>query len=331
MHQESAQLLPESQAIRCAPLSTVWVDVAVVAAVTVGAAWVCAAYDVSEWLRRWAAPWERIQLDELPIILVVLAAGLSWFAARRYGDATRELAERRAAERRLAMALAENRRLGQHHVEMQEAERKHLARELHDELGQHLNRIKLEAVGIRDSPQADRDVIAAAESIIESTDHAYTAVGGLIARLRPVALDELGLAAAIEHCAARWRDRSGRTSLSLRIASPLEGIPETVAITAYRTVQESLTNAAKHSGAGTVSIAIAREEGPSGAILTLQVVDDGRGADLSLPARGLGLVGMRERIAALGGMLDIVSAPDAGFRLSAQIPIRQATGGSSHA
>src|SRR5882672_6304361 len=130
-----------------APERTVWQDTVVVAFATAVMAMLCVQFDISEALRRWTAPWERFQLDELPAVLLVLAAGLAWFAVRRYWEAGRELLLRQAAEAQLAAALADNRRLSQQYVRLQETERKALARELHDELGQYLNVIKLDAVG----------------------------------------------------------------------------------------------------------------------------------------------------------------------------------------
>src|ERR1700732_2836533 len=119
------------------PERTVWRDAIIVVLGTAIAAALCVQFDISEALRRWTAPWERFQLDELPAVLVVLAAGLAWFAARRYLATGPELQRRRQAGARLEAALLDNRRLSQQYVWLQEAEQKRLARELHDELGQY--------------------------------------------------------------------------------------------------------------------------------------------------------------------------------------------------
>ena len=126
-----------------APDKVVWRDTILVALATGMMVLICVQFDLSEALRRWTAPWERFQLDELPAVLVVLAVGLAWFAVRRYIEAGRELRRREVAEAQLEAALTNNRRLAQQYVRLQEAERKSLARELHDELGQYLNVIKL--------------------------------------------------------------------------------------------------------------------------------------------------------------------------------------------
>jgi hypothetical protein len=96
-----------------------------------------------------------VQLDELPAVILVIAISLIWFASRRYFEANRQLRLRRAAEAQLAEALAENKRLAQQYLDVQEYERKALARDLHDELGQYLNAIKLDAVSIREAQAAD--------------------------------------------------------------------------------------------------------------------------------------------------------------------------------
>jgi glucose-6-phosphate-specific signal transduction histidine kinase len=186
----------------------------------------CVEFDFSEALRRWTAPWERFQLDELPAVLVVLAAGMAWFAARRYGEAGRELRRRTVAEERLEAALTDNRRLAHQYVRLQEAERKSLARELHDELGQYLNVIKLDAVGIRDASLASQAAThRRASTIVEICNHIHGTLATLIRELRPTGLDELGLAAALEHCVATWRPRLPDASLRLDIAGDFSALP----------------------------------------------------------------------------------------------------------
>ena len=275
----------------------------------------CVQFDLSEALRRWTAPWERFQLDELPAVLAVLTAGLAWFAARRYLDAGRELRRRRIAEAQLEAALADNRRLSQQYVLLQEAERKRLARELHDELGQYLNVIKLDAVGIRNGrggPVRER-----AEGIVANCNHIHAALTALIRELRPVGLDDLGLGAALEHCVATWRTRLPGMRIVLELDGELDDFEEALTLTVYRLVQEGLNNVAKHSAAHDVALKVARNDGA----VVLTVIDDGVGADTGTRTTGLGLVGMRERVAALRGRLDVTSERGKGFQLRARIPV----------
>ncbi len=298
-----------------------WRDALIVIAVTVGAAVLSVHFNLNEALQRFTAPWERIQLDELPGVLWVLSLGLAWFAVRRYREAGRDLVRRRAAEARLAAALADNRRLSQQYLQMQEAERKGLAQELHDELGQYLNVIKLDAVGIRDTRLADDAAVHdRSAAIVANCDHIHDALAGLIRQLRPVGLDELGLVAAVEHCLDAWRPRLACAELSFSAFGELTDLPEAVALTAFRLVQEALTNVAKHASARHVTVQL---EGSADHI-RIVVADDGVGVEPGAPTRGLGVIGMRERVAALEGSLLVVTAPGHGFRLAARIPVGRA-------
>lgn len=297
-------------------VKTVWLDTLLVVLATASAAIACVELDVSEALRRWTAPWERFQLDELPAVLLVLALGLAWFAARRYGEAGRELRRRELAEARLASALSENRRLSRQYVQLQEAERKHLARELHDELGQYLNVIKLDAVGLRDRPDLS-GVGDSAAAIVTNCNHIHTALTALIRQLRPVALDDLGLAAALEHCVDTWRPRLADVELDLTLDGELGDLPENLSLTIYRVFQEGLNNVAKHARARHVALKLVRGR----SALEMSIKDDGVGADRGAPSQGLGLIGIRERVAALAGELRVRTVPGNGFELTVQIPV----------
>lgn len=298
-------------------------DTVVVVTVTVISWVLCGLFNVTEMLRHLTAPYERYQLDELPTVLLVLGLGLTWFALRRYGEARREIRRRRSAETRLAAALADNRRLAQQYVELQEAERKAIARELHDELGQYLNVIKLDAVGIRDERRADPTARQRANTIVENCNHIHGALATLIRELRPAGLDELGLAAALEHCVQTWQTRLPEVGLRLSLAGDLTALPESLAVTAYRLVQEALTNAAKYAAARRVDVHLNRTGGPGQADDTVMVAvkDDGVGCASTHPTQGLGLIGMRERVKALAGEFRVTSAPGEGFQVSARIPV----------
>jgi two-component system, NarL family, sensor histidine kinase UhpB len=306
-------------------------DAVLVAIVTL-ATWVlCGHFNLTETLRRLTAPYERYQFDELPSVLLVLGLGLSWFATRRYREARQEIARRKSAEAQLAAALADNRRLAQQYVELQESERKALARELHDELGQYLNVIKLDAVGIRDDQRAPPAAMHhRASAIVENCNHIHGALATLMRELRPTGLDELGLAAALEHCVATWRVRLPDVALRLIISGDFTALPESITVTLYRLVQEALTNVAKHAAASDVTVRLDRAGGGTdGERIEVAVMDDGVGTAPGLPTRGLGLIGMRERVMALRGTLVFTSSPGRGFELSAQIPVPPDTGEAS--
>lgn len=307
-------------------------DAILIAMVTVGSWVLCGVFNVTEMLRHLTGPYERYQLDELPSMLLVLGLGLTWFATRRYGEATREIARRKSAEAQLAAALTDNRRLAQQYVELQEAERKALARELHDELGQYLNVIKLDAVRIRDDQRALPEAVhQRASTIVDNCNHTHGALATLMRELRPAGLDELGLAAAVEHCVQTWRTRLPEVALELSINGDFTTLPESIAVTLYRLIQEALTNVAKHAAARHVAVRLDRagERGADSERAEVVVADDGVGTATALPTRGLGLIGMRERVMALQGKLAFTSAPGQGFELSAQIPVPAETGAAA--
>jgi two-component system, NarL family, sensor histidine kinase UhpB len=297
-------------------------DACVVAVISLAAAVTCVRLNLSETMVGWMRRYESLQVDEWPGILLVIAVCLIWFATRRYREARHELRLRRATEAKLAEALTENQRLAQQYVDSQEHERKALARDLHDELGQTLNAIKLDAVTVRDViPPAEEGARSAVRAMIENIDRVYAVVAGLIRQLRPVALDELGLAAALEHCVSDWRQRLPRTRIHMSIECDLSRLEAPRALALFRLVQESLTNSARHAQARRIDIRItARSAAGTSPSIETTIVDDGRGADLGLPGRGLGLIGMRERAAACGGSLVLSSAPGAGFEICAIFP-----------
>ena len=292
-----------------------WRDIAAVAGVTLLAFLLSAHFQFTETLYALTRHWEYFQVDELPVGMFVLSMGLIWLSWKRYRDANRELEARRIAEARLETALSENRRLARENLRIQEVERKHLARELHDELGQYLNAIKLDAVSIRDD--------GASQSIIRAVDHVHVAVSGMIGRLRPVGLDELGLVAAIEHCVDEWRQRLPATRFTLSFGGNFDDLSESLTLTVFRLIQEGLTNVSKHAHATEAQVTLERTSGTQGVgdELRLGVADDGCGMDLSSRRSRFGLSGMRERVEMSGGTFELASAPGRGLRFSVCLPV----------
>jgi two-component system, NarL family, sensor histidine kinase UhpB len=311
------------------PRESAWRDTATVFAVTVLSIVLSARFNLSERLYGFTRHWEQFQVDELPIGMLVLLICLMWLSWRRYQHARRELNARRIAEARLTEVLAENRELAQENLRIQETERKHLARELHDEFGQYLNAIKLDAVSIGESGGKDPEFSAhAADSIVRAVDHVHGAVSDMIARLRPVGLDELGLIAAIEHCVDYWRQRLPGTRFSLSFSGEFEDLSEPLSLTMFRLIQEGLTNIYKHADARQVAIALQRTQSGAADVseLHLTITDDGRGMQSSTRTSRFGLSGMRERVEMEGGSFVLASAPGQGFRLDAHLP----SNGSHH-
>ena len=300
-------------------------DALIVLAITAAAALLCIRFNINELLFDWTRRFEHAQFDELPMVLLILAIGFVWFAARRYREAGVVLAGQRRIDARLSAALAENRRLAQQYLGVQEAERKKLARELHDELGQYLNAIKIDAVSMRDGQSDDATTIAdMSGAIVRNVDHVYAVVTELIRRLRPVGLDELGLSAAIEHDIEQWRRRLPDVQITLATQGEFGDLGEQAKLTAYRIVQESLTNIAKHAEARHVSVQLTRSQVDCTEAdldeMAIRIADDGRGTDLRKPTLGFGLAGMRERVEMQGGRFEVRSSSARGFELCASFP-----------
>jgi two-component system sensor histidine kinase UhpB len=300
-----------------------WRDIMVVIGVT-GLSIIASVYfNLNEALYTLTRRGERYQLDELSIGVLVLLICLMWLSWRRYVQARSELQGRRIAEARLGVALADNRQLAQENVRIQEIERKHLARELHDEFGQYLNAIKLDAVSICESAGREPELSTNASlSIIRAVDHVHRTVSGMIGRLRPVGLDDLGLVAAIEHCVDYWRQRLPDTRLILSIGGNLEGLGESMNLTLYRLIQEGLTNISKHSKARHAEITLERIESAERNVseLRLTVADNGCGMEPGTRTSRFGLSGMRERVEMAGGRFVLQSAPSQGLRFVAHLP-----------
>jgi signal transduction histidine kinase len=249
----------------------------------------------------------------------VLAAHDKLGADVRFTDTDLRLAETFAARAALAVDLSERiardslRRV----VEGQELERRRLARELHDETGQALTSILLglKALEERSKDPASR---AATEELRELVVSTLRDVRRLAVELRPSALDDFGLVAALERLAESFAEQTG-ISVDFQTALAGERLPEEVETALYRIVQESLTNVVKHAQARRVSILLARKDGAVKAV----VEDDGQGFD---PAEqtddGYGLMGMRERLALLGGRLEVESGHDGGTTIAAEVPVQ---------
>lgn len=305
-------------------------DIALVLLATLAAAMLAAYFELSEAIVAWTRPWEHLQLDELPVVLTVLSAALAWFAGRRYRESRQALLRRRAVEERLANLLRDNRRLGQQLVQVQESERKTLARELHDELGQYLNAIKVEAITIEHSELASpASLRRTAAQIVGHTDHVYGVVRDLIRRLRPVALDTLGLKAALEHHVNDWRQRLPHVQINASLEDDLDDVAEPLGLAVFRLIQEGITNVSRHAQARRIDIRVARDRAISGdRNVVVSIADDGRGAAAGRMDSGLGLLGMRERIEMLGGKLDIEAQPGRGFNIRACIPMQEQVAGA---
>lgn len=279
---------------------SLWRDLALAVGVALLAALLAARLELQELLFESTRRFEHVELDEWPSGLLVFALCMVVLYARRHAQLRRVLGENRHLVRRL--------------MQVQEEERQRLARELHDELGQTLNAIKLDALCLPDP--------AAARRIAANADHVYQAAGELVRRLRPTALDELGLTAALEACVDRWRVSHPALAVQLSMSGDLDALGEMTGLAVYRLVQEAMTNCVRHAGASHFFIDLTRDA-DAGSVL-LEMRDDGAGFDPQAPLqRGSGLTGMRERVALLGGSFELLSGAGRGVTIRVEIPPRR--------
>lgn len=255
--------------------------------------------------------WLRVSARPLKDVHGVSSGGIVVF---------RDETDRRRADERIREYADQLRFLSRRLLQVQEEERRHLARELHDEIGQLLTGVKLSLETVTRVP---------AERVAEALSESKNQVQNLIAQvrklsldLRPSLLDDFGLRPTLEWLFERYAAQTG-----IHVDSTLEDLecrfPPEVETAAFRIVQEGLTNVARHASAKAVSVRLWHDE----ARLFAQVADEGQGFDLAaarLRSGSSGLSGMQERAALLGGRLVVRSEPGCGTVLTAEIPLPQA-------
>ncbi|MDA0831335.1 MAG: PAS domain S-box protein [Proteobacteria bacterium] len=223
------------------------------------------------------------------------------------------------------MELQQNKRLTQIIQEKLEEERKSIARELHDEMGQNLTAIKTIGTAIANRDSDEGSITRQnALTIVEVTSRIYDMVHSIIRELRPSALDHLGLEDAIYELCERHRRANLDLDLKLNFDGGLNRYDEYVNITVYRVIQECLTNAAKHAGATIVSVTVSNLLVESNlARIEIKVQDDGKGLDVDLSeSRRFGLLGMRERVQAFNGDIQIESDSGTGTLITADMTVK---------
>lgn len=295
-------------------------DFAVVAVVTAAAFFLAAQFELSERLSRWEQRYESWQVDELPVTLLVLLSGLIWFSWRRTRQALREIRERMLVERQVVELLISNRDLARELILVQETERRALARELHDEVGQNCTGIRADATYILHArPDDNAGVTASAQRIAVTSEALHKLVNQMLRRLRPTTLDSLGLVPALQELCENWEEQTGVSCGFFPFAVP-DKLDEPTCITLFRLVQEGLTNIMRHAHATQVRVELRRGEDDQELMLTIE--DDGCGmAHGGSGQAGFGLIGMRERVAALQGRLQISNHPGCGVRIEAMLPM----------
>ncbi len=234
----------------------------------------------------------------------------------------RDISERKIAQEELRKSNEQLRDLYQRLQSAREEERTRIAREIHDEFGQTLTALKIDLAWMKKQLLEDQSAVSQKiESMSKTIGMAINSIKKLSADLRPGILDDFGLIAAIEWQAEEFETRTG-TKCKLILA--LEGIDldEETSTAVFRILQETLTNIMRHAGAKRVELQLREEDGE----LLFTIHDDGKGMGKGeMPApRSFGLLGIRERAAALGGTVSIASPPGQGTTVSVRIPLRRA-------
>jgi|SRR5450830_1436 len=215
----------------------------------------------------------------------------------------------------LENSMLNNHRLTTQIIRLQEDERKNIAHDLHDEIGQHLTAINIDASAILKAKNLV-SAHASAAAISAVARQMMEIVREMLQRLRPAMLDELGLQASLQELVDGWRQRNRGVSVSINISSQLNNLNETIAITAYRIVQECLTNITKHANARLVTIKVESQA----EYIKLIVKDNGQGFDQHLITQGFGLAGMRERVEGLGGSFNLNANLGTGVVIKVSLP-----------
>jgi signal transduction histidine kinase len=260
----------------------------------------------------------RFRLLSMGGATLLLALVVAVMASRHVSRLQREIERQRAAEQQNRQDLE---RLSARLVDVQEAERRKLARELHDEVGQALTAVKMD-IGIALRSDNRLRVKGALEEASELTESTLRGVRDLSQLLHPSMLDDFGLPTTL---ATYLRSFSQRTGIRAQLAETIDDrlVPATE-VCVYRIVQEAFNNIVQHSGATACTVSLSAGEGA----LRLVIEDNGRGlGPFPRPAdtrQGLGLIGMRERAQALGGTFLIANAPTGGTRISVTLPLQVA-------
>lgn len=208
-----------------------------------------------------------------------------------------------------------NHQLTRQIINLQEDERKNLARDIHDEIGQYLAAIHVDARTIMNAKKI-ATAKESAQDISEVTQQMMLMVQDLLQRLRPSIIDELGISLAIGELVYQWRQKNRNVQVDCEVGKDVGDLDESVAITAYRVIQESLTNISKHADAKNVSVNVVQDQEK----IYLDIKDDGVGFDAEAMTSGYGLAGMKERVQGLFGEMTIESSIELGTSIKVVLP-----------
>jgi two-component system sensor histidine kinase UhpB len=218
---------------------------------------------------------------------------------------------------RLRKTMADQRLLAQRLLAVREEERRYLARELHDEFGQCLASISVDAGFVTARLQnLQPELLPAIQSISSVTAGMMESLQGILGQLRPQGLEEFGLRAGLEQLVGGWQRRLPECGIELLIDGEIDDLPDELTVSLYRIAQESLTNALRHSVPRRLTVSLER----TGMQCRLCVEDDGEARAPGSAGSGLGVLGMNERVVALGGRFAITALTPRGTRVLAEFP-----------
>ncbi|WP_286303815.1 MULTISPECIES: LapD/MoxY N-terminal periplasmic domain-containing protein [Methylophaga] len=222
----------------------------------------------------------------------------------------------------LEKTMVENHALAGNMLSLQESQQRDLARELHDELAPCLFGIRVD-LGEIERIAGENHLIEIEEkvgSVKTITNHIQSLVRKMLSRLRPMTLDDLGLTEALRDMLHNWRERQPEIDWEWDFVGEFESLPDTLQVTIYRLVQECTTNCVRHAHASHVKVEVRREA----ETIKVAVTDDGKGLDANL-VKGFGLIGMRERVSALGGRIAFDTEEGRGLQVRVLIPLKGET------
>lgn len=279
-------------------------------------------------LGRWIVGHALGPLEKLSRGIAIIGTGN--YGARVEHDGPPEITKLAASFNSMAEHLgtleSKNHRLTGQLLTIQEEERSDLARDLHDEVGPFLFAVNVDAAAIARDAEAKglSEIATQVRSIQESVTHMQRHVRAILRRLRPAGLQDVGLEQAVSNLAAFWQQRHAETAIRVHITPGATDVDEAYSAAIYRVIQESLSNAVRHGQSRSIDITVA----DMGGDIVVEVSDDGVG--LARPvtdavSNTFGIVGMKERVASLGGRLTVANRRDgSGAIVTARLPRQHA-------
>lgn len=215
----------------------------------------------------------------------------------------------------LNKAKQNNQALARHTMQIQENERQHMSRELHDEMGQSLTAVKAMSVAVKQPNAKINDI---ADSIIDICNHLSGVVRSMMRTLHPLSLTDLGLSATLTDLVNEWKRRHPALDIALDIDESLDQLDDEVAIHVYRIIQESLTNVVRHAQANHAVVTVKQHSVKEKSEVVIRVEDDGVGG--ATEGEGFGILAMRERVESMGGKFLFESTPGQGVKVRVWMP-----------